>query len=181
MPTKTKPSKLDPFGERLEEWFLLGQPLVYAQEQLALDGCKVTLSRLSVWWQHRQAERAEAALLAQIATGAKQCREIETAMQSDRAPELKMLIGLHRVLILKMSTEGNLDPDKLELVNRMMREVQKFARLEQLEKQNVIEERKLALLEEKAKQADAARGITGDAALTSDEKASRMREVFGIS
>ena len=38
---KQKPSKLDPHAERIEEWFLAGKPLLYAQAQLAQDGVRV--------------------------------------------------------------------------------------------------------------------------------------------
>lgn len=181
---KAKQSKLDPFAERLTEWFSApppaGKTLAEAKEALAADGCEVSLGRLSEWWQSRQAEMQEERLLSQITSGAKQCREVEKAFGDAPAPEFETLIKLHRVLILKLSTAGNAEPELLELVNRMMKPVVQFARLQQLAEQNKIEERKLVLLEKKAELADKAKGLLGDKALTEEERAGRMRELFGM-
>ena len=175
---KEKPSKLDQFAERLDEWFgIEKKSLAYAREQLRQDGFSVSCSRLSDWWARRQAKRQEDMLVAQIVSGRRQVREVERELSKGSAPELKTLIALHRVLILKLSTEGNADPSKLELVNRMMREVQKFARLEQLEAQNKMEERKLTLLEAKAKQAEEAEQVMASG-LSAEEQAQRMRAIF---
>ena len=53
-------------------------------------------------------------------------------------------------------------------------------RVQQLAEQNKIEERKLVLLEKKAELADKAKGLLGDKALTEEERAGRMRELFGM-
>lgn len=185
--SKQKQSKLDSYAERLTEWFLpvdqggKGFTLDQAREQLRLDGVSVSCSRLSVWWSGQQQVRLEDRLLSQIASGARQVREVEQQFGKAPAPELEMLVKLHRVLILKLATEGNVDAEKLELVNRMMREVQKFARLEQLGEQNKLEARKLELLEQRAKLADQAKGVMEDKGLSEVQRAARMREVFGIS
>lgn len=179
--SKQKPSKLDAHAERLDEWFGVEKKTLHqVQEQLRLDGCSVSLSRLSDWWSARQSAKQEDMLLAQIASGARQCKEVEQALGKNGGVELETLIKLHRVLILKLSTEGNADPDKLELVNRMMREVQKFARLQQLQEQNKIEERKLAILEKRAAQAEQAEQVVGSD-MTAEEKTVRMRQIFGMS
>ena len=180
MKTKQKASKLDAFAERLEEMFLAGTTLKDAQEQLRLDGCAVSLGRLSEWWQGRQAERQEAALLTQIATGAASCRRVEQELSQNPAPELATLLALHRTLILKLSTQGALDPQLLELVNRMMDRVIKGIRLDQLEQRNKLDERRIALLEDRAKQAGEAEGIVR-AELSAEEKVQRMRAVFGMA
>ena len=177
---KSRKSKLDPYVTRLEEWFLAGKTFKDAQAALMDEGCQVSEGRLCEWWQTRQADLEKEKLLAQIVTGAKYCREVDEAMKKNHAPELRTLMGLHRVLILKLSTEGNLDTEKLELVNRMMREVQKYARLEQLGEQLEIEKRKLSMLEAKAAQADKAEEIT-KSEVTAEEKAARMKLVFGIA
>lgn len=134
--SKEKQSKLDAWAERLDEWFgVEKKTLAQVKEQLALDGCSVSLSRLSEWWSARSSQHLQERLLGQIASGARACREVEEALGENGAPGLDVLIKLHRVLILKLSTEGNVEAEQLELVNRMMREVIKFARLEQLERQ----------------------------------------------
>lgn len=53
---KAKPSKLDPYAERLTEWFLHERkPLSWVRDQLKQDGVSISLSRLSTWWQRRSA------------------------------------------------------------------------------------------------------------------------------
>jgi len=178
-------SKLDAYAARLEQLLNpvdeggAGMTLQKAQESLKEDGISVALSTLSQWWSARRGRMMEERLLDRIASGAAQCREVEAELADNPAPELKTLIGLHRVLILKLATEGNADAEKLELVNRMMREVQKYARLEQLQEQNRMEDRKLKLLERKAEQAEQAEGIT-KSDLSAEEKAVKMREIFGL-
>jgi hypothetical protein len=44
-----------------------------------------------------------------------------------------------------------------------------------------VSERRMALLEKKAEQADQAKGIMADASTSEAEKQARMRELFGIS
>ncbi len=177
---KARASKLDAHAERLTEWFLEGKSLKEAQEQLKLDGCSVSLGRLSEWWQSRQSAMQEEQLLKQIASGAQQCKEVEKQFAESPAPEFDTLIRLHRVLILKLSTQGHADPEMLELVNRMMKPVLVFARLQQTSAQIKLDERRVTLLEEKAKLADQAQGVMGDAALTEEQRTARMRELFGM-
>lgn len=160
--------------------FLGGKTLAEAQAELKLAKCDVSLGRLSEWWSSRQSAMWQESILKQITSGARQCREVEAAFAEAPAPEFDTLIKLHRVLILKLSTQGNADPELLELVNRMMKPVVQFARLQQLEQQNKIEERKLVLLEKKAAMADQAEAVA-KSDLTAEEKAARMREVFGIA
>lgn len=180
--SKQKPSKLDAHAERLDEWFgIEKQPLKWVQEQLRQDGLVVSLSRLSDWWSARQSDMQEAKLLGQIATGARQSQEVEQAFGKNPPPDFATLIKLHRVLIMKLSTQSESDPEMLELVNRMMRPVIQFARLEQLGQQNRIEERKLELLEQKAKQAEQAQQVTADTGMSAEEKTAKMRQIFGMS
>jgi hypothetical protein len=185
---KQKQSKLDPHAEALEEWLRpkerggKGFTLEQAREQLRLDGTSVSCSRLSDWWSARQSQRMEEQLLAQISSGAQQCRDVEQSFGKNGGVGLETLIKLHRVLILKLATEGNMDSDKLELVNRMMREVQKFARLEQLGEQIALERDKFQF--DAAKACLAAlpelKAISNDKAISDSEKLQRVRlKLFG--
>src|SRR4051812_19871189 len=125
--SKSKPSKLDAFTERLDAWF--GEEkktLTEVQAQLKLDGCSVSRSRLSEWWEHRQSELAEAKLLGLIATGASQVKAVEKQFSQHAAPELETLIKLHRVLILQLSTQGATNPDMLKMADGCMRTVMEF-------------------------------------------------------
>lgn len=180
---KAKASKLDGYSARLQEWFLSGKTLKEAQEQLALDGCSVSLGRLSEWWQSRQASMQEEALLKQIASGAAQCREVEEQFAKAPAPEFDTLIKLHRVLILKLSTQGNADPEMLELVNRMMKPVVQFARLQQLNAQLALDRSKFEFDAATAclKVLPALKAISQDKGLSEPQKVQQIRlKLFGV-
>ena len=142
MPAKRKPSKLDPFAERLDEWFLAGQPLLYAQTQLALDGCRVSLSTLSEWWQARQGTRQEEQFLKQIATGADTCRKTAEEFGENPPPAIDTLIKVHQVLVLKLSTAGQVDHDLLDVANRMMKSVLSYYRMQQTGEALALEQTK---------------------------------------
>jgi hypothetical protein len=138
---KDRPSKLDAHAADLDEMFSSpeeggrGLTLDQAREELRLDGVSVSCSALSVWWANRRQAKLQERLLGQIASGARQVAEVEKAFAGHNAPEIETLVKLHRVLILKLSTQGNADPELLELVNRMMKPVVQFERLKQLQAQ----------------------------------------------
>jgi hypothetical protein len=184
--SKGTPSKLDRFTERLDEWFFYTAPaktLAFAQEELRKDGCSVSVSQLSRWWQARQSQLAEEKLLNQITSGAQQVKQVRDEFSENAPPDLRMLIDLHRVLVLQMSTQAATNPEMIKLADQGLRTVMEFvsgetkARLKERElEQN---DRRIKLLEEKAKQADTAKGILQDKELTEQEKALKMRSLFG--
>jgi hypothetical protein len=70
-------------------------------------------------------------LLQQIATGAQQCKEVEEQFGENPAPELETLIKLHRVLIMKLSTQASADPGSMmETLFFAMKPVMDFAKLQ---------------------------------------------------
>src|ERR1017187_2467874 len=127
--SKQKPSKLDPFAERLTQWFTPkdkggdGLTLAEAQAQLKLDGCSVSPARLSLWWAARQQEFLRDTLLGQIASGARQCAAVEKSFAKNPAPELETLIKLQRVILLNLSTQANVDPSLLDLIGNSFKAV----------------------------------------------------------
>lgn len=140
---KEKPSKLDQYAERLDEWFgIEKRTLGDVQEQLKLDGCSVSVSRLSKWWQSRMRQQQEAALLAQIASGARQCKEVEAEFAKNPAPGVETIIKLQRVLIMKLSTQANVDPEMIELVARLTKPSMEWAKLEQKRREVELAEQK---------------------------------------
>lgn len=183
--SKEQKSKLDAHQERLDYWFgVEKKTLEEVREQLAQDGVTVSVQRLSSWWSSRQTALMQERLLAQIANGARACREVESALEQNGAPELETLIKLHRVLILKLSTEGNVEAEQLELVNRMMREVIKFARLQQLSAQLDLDRDRFEF--------DAAKSclaklpelkvISSDKGLSESQKVEQIRlKLFGVA
>lgn len=128
---KAKASKLDPYAERLQEWFLEGKTLFEAQEQLRLDGCQVSLGRLSEWWEARQSWIQGEQLIKQITSGANQCREVRAAFGEHPAPELETIIKLHRVLAMQFATKANVDPKMMEQAERATKMALEFAKLEE--------------------------------------------------
>ncbi len=139
---KTRPSKLDAFAPELDELFTAGKTLEEAQGVLKGRGCSVSLSRLSDWWSDRQTKRMQERLLGQIASGSRQCKEVEAALGKNGAPELDTLIKLHRVLILKLSTEVNTKPETIEIVAQMMKPVMDYAKLEEKRRELALSEQK---------------------------------------
>lgn len=178
---KEKPSKLDPYAERLDEWFGLQKlTLAAVQEQLRLDGLEVSLQRLSDWWAARSARHLQTRLLGQIASGSRECKEVEKAFGQDPPPELETLIKLHRVLIMKLSTMAVADPELLSLASGMMKPMIAYAKVQEQAKSRELDERKLALLERKAAELDHAKEVMASP-LTAEEKQQKMKALFGIT
>ncbi len=135
--------KLAPHLEQLEHWLGVEQlSLAEVQERLRALGCTISTSRLSRWWRARQREHLEAQLLVQIAKAARECQAIEAEFGRNPAPPLETLIKLHRVLVLKLSSQANLAPDLLRLVAQLMKPVLEWARLQEKEKQRELAEQK---------------------------------------
>ena len=168
---KERPSKLDVYAERLEEWLgVEKRTLADVQEQLKADGCMVSLGRLSEWWSRQQSKRQEEFLLDRIASGARQCREVEAQFAQNPAPELETIIKLQRVLIMRLSTQAQVEPEMIELVARLTKPTMEYAKL--MEKRRELElaevkyrdqvaERKRAMESELAK-AKSSGGITSE-------------------
>lgn len=146
--SKAKKSKLDQFAERLDDWFgVEKKTILEVQAQLKLDGCLVSTGRLSEWWQLRQQFKMQKALLAQIATGARHIKEVEKQFDKNAAPELQTLMNLHRTLVFKLSTAGNVDPEFLKLADQMTRTVMEFY---SAQTKAGFKERELRLAEDKS-------------------------------
>jgi hypothetical protein len=88
------------------------------------------------------AQQLQERLLAQIATGAVECQEIENQLRQHAAPELETIIKLHRVLVLKLSAESQAVPEVLHLVGTLMKPVMDWARLEEKRKDRDLAQRK---------------------------------------
>jgi len=74
-----------------------------------------------------------------------------------------------------VSKDGNLD--ELTLLAKMLHDSRK---LQLKEKDQSLQERRIAILEQKAAQADTATRIVKDAELTEEEKAKRLKSLFGM-
>jgi len=179
---KARPNKLDPFAERLDAWSAEGRTLAQMREELRKDGCTVAISQIGDYLARRRQSALEERLLGQIASGARQCREVEAQFAKDPAPEFETLIRLHRVLILRLSTESTGNPELLELVNRMMKPVVQFARLQQLDKQISLDRAKFEFDAAKACLArlPELKAISTDKGLTQAQQVEQIRlKLFG--
>lgn len=181
--SKATKSKLDAYQDKLEVWFgMENKTLAEVRELLRAEGCSVSLSRLSDWWERRQGTLAEEKLLQSIATGASLCRKLDAEMGANPPPELDTIMRLNRVLIMSLSTTGQANPEHLEMADRMTRTVLDHAR-------TTMKARELTLAENKF-QFDAAKAalavlpelnaIKRDTSLTEDAKLEQARlKLFG--
>lgn len=125
--SKEQKSKLDPFAASIDEWF--GEQKLTIKEvvaKLAEDGVSISQSQLSVWWRERQGKRMEAELLGRIASGARQCKEVEAQFAKNAAPELETIIKLNRVMVMQLATQGRADPKMLMLADQLTRTAMEF-------------------------------------------------------
>ena len=139
---KARASKLDGYADRLQEWFVAGKTLADAQVLLAQEGCQVSLSRLSEWWESRQTSLRQEQLLQQIASGANQCREVEAQFAKHPAPELETIIRLHRVLAMQFATAGASNPEMIEMSERATKMALEFAKLNEKRAERELTEQK---------------------------------------
>lgn len=178
---KGKPSKLDKFAERLDEWFgLEKRTLAEVRDLLATEGCVVSCSRLSDWWQQREASRLQERLLGQITSGARQCKEVERAFAGNPAPELETIVKLHRVLAMQLATAGVADPALLEMAERSTRLVLEFAKVEDKRSQLALSREKFEFDAAKAvlERAAELRAVAQDGGLGQDAKVDKIRQLL---
>lgn len=179
---KSRPSKLDAHAERLDEWyFVRNLSHEEVQKQLIQDNVSVSLSRLSDWRSARESERLQDKLLIGIATGAQQTRDVDAAFEKNPAPEFEMLIKLLKVVILQLHTKATESPGLLELANQLTATVLNALSAKtkaELEKQKLsIQERRVKLLEEKARAFDQAKEVVS-LQLSAEEQRARLKEIL---
>ena len=179
---KERQSKLDAHAARLDQWFgVEKQSIEYVREQLAQDGVAVSASRLSEWWSARQSQLMQERQLSMIASGARQCKDVEKQFAENASPQMDMLMALHRVLILNLSTAATADSKLLKLVNETMYPVLQYESgrtKAELEKQKLdLAARRVKLLEEKAKAFDQAKEVVA-LQLSPEEQKRRLKEIL---
>ena len=183
MTGKQRQSKLDPFTEKLEEMDQAGVILADMQGWLKTQNCDVSLGRLSGFLEARRTARLHSSLLDRIASGARQCQEVEKQFGESPPPELETLIKLNRVMILNLSTRGAENPELLKLADQLTRTALEFASgrtKAELEQQKItLADRRISLLEKKAAQADATANVL-QAPMTEAEKSARIKEIYGL-
>lgn len=133
---KQQKSILDPFAERLTQWFTPkeeggdGLTLLQAQQQLDLDGCKISVGRLSEWWQAKQKRDADKQFFGTLANGSRMAKEVSAAFKENPPPEIQTLIGVVQSLIMTLQVKGEANPKYLEMADRLLTSVLEFARMQ---------------------------------------------------
>lgn len=133
---KQRQSILDPFAARLAQWLTPkedggdGLTLLQAQSQLAADGCKISVGRLSEWWSDKQKRDADKRFLANIANGSRMSKQVKAAFASEPPPEIQTLINVVQSLIMTLQVKGQANPQYLELADRLLRSVLDFAAMQ---------------------------------------------------
>jgi len=180
--SKAKKSKLDPHSAELEAWFDEKVTLDDARARLLERfGISVSPSLLSDWWAKRQQQRLQDRVLDRITTGAAAVKQVEKQFAKDAPPEVETLIKIHRVLIMQLSLQAAANPDLLRTASECMKPVMAYLKVQEQRADRNLEERRVAILEQKAKQAEDAEKVVSDKKLSPEEKQQRMRAIFGMS
>lgn len=181
---KSKPSKLDSHETELAEWFRRDKlTLAQAVARLGDRQVKVSASRLSAWWAKYQSDEmtaeAETKLYADLASGSRIAKEVG-AMAANAPTQAGTLVKLIERLILQISVRGDL-PNQTEVLPALVRSALDGMKVQQAERSLAIDEAKLHILQSKAAKAEAAEKIAGDDSTSPEEKAQKIRAVFGMS
>ena len=177
-------STLDPFAESLDRWLTAkpeGDGLYYRQviENLATEhNHTTTKSTLSNWWNKRQAAKDRAALTGRIAEGAETFRQVKSAFGKNPPPDVEFLISFCRQLSFQLAA-GEPDPKLLTLAQGFMKNVLDYARIEESRRSLSLDQRRVELLERKAAQAEDTERAVSDSNLTDEQRAQRIREIYG--
>jgi hypothetical protein len=160
--------------ETLERWLLEENLSIDAAlDRLRLDfGVRSSRSAVGRFSQNAQQRR----LLDKIAVNAGKANEISEAFEKNPAPVPQAVVKLVTQLAFEEITKGN-QLDKEFIVKLTKLAVDSGLKAKKLE----LDERKVALLEAKAKQAEEAEKALGDSDLTPEQKQQRLRQIFGMS
>lgn len=123
---KKKKSKLDQFAQPLADMDAQAKTLDEMLAWLGEEGVICSHSTLSDFLSAQRQSRLQASLLAQIASGARQCKDVDAAFAKHPAPGLETLIGLFKVLIMQLTTVGASDPEMLKLADQLSRTALEF-------------------------------------------------------
>lgn len=178
--SKQRASKLDQYAEVLMGMDAEKKTLAEMQAWLKAEGCTISPGALSSWLSGERSRRMQSALLAQIATGARTVKEVESEFAKHPAPGLETIAKMLRVFVLQLSTQANVQPELFELVTPLMKSVMDFAKLELAGKEFSLAKDKF---EFDAAQACLAKlpelkAVSDAPKLTADEKAKAIQQIL---
>lgn len=81
-------------------------------------------------------------LLERLGEGAKYCRQVEEQLLKHAGPELDTIMRLHRLIILKLSTRAEAQPELWDVLKDLMKPVMDWARLQESRKEREFAEQK---------------------------------------
>jgi hypothetical protein len=178
---KSRASKLDRYANQLAELDAEKKTLSAICEWLASEGCKVSPSSVSVYLERLRSQRRQAALLAQIASGARQTAEVEKQFAKNPAPALETITKLYRVLIMQLTTKSVDHPELIEVANHMTKTVMDFVSGQtkaEIEKSKInLAERRVKLLEAKAAAFDKVKEAVSSGGITPETLTKIEREL----
>jgi hypothetical protein len=125
-------SKLKPYAERLDQWFGVEHLSIAEVQKKLWEDCSVRVSsgRLSEWWSERQAQQMQDKFLATVASGARQCQEVEKQFGKNPPPDLETLVKMLRVLVMDLTIKGATNPLYLEFADGLIKRALEFAKLQ---------------------------------------------------
>lgn len=175
-------SKLDAHEETLLEWERAKVTLDDMAARLKAQGVECSRSGISDFLTKRRRQRDQEArdrqILESIANGSRLGRVINTAMETNPAPEMEIIGKLLRALVMELGASGTIDEERLKTLDPLLKRALECEKLKQNKEVLAQNERKLKLVEEKEAKA---KEVLGDQGLTAEQKQARMKEVFGIS
>ena len=141
--------------------YLEGHSLEESQQWLAARGVEVSLQSISEFYRlHVLPCKCQ-----RMATVAAVLSKVEGESVTDAA---------HRAVaqrVFELSTDPKADPELLAKFYKLMNDGQQTAQ----------SERKLALLEAKARRADEAQAVAGDKTQSAEERMRKIKEIFGLN
>ena len=168
----------------LEEWLFERAPHG-PNGELRCDTYEEALERLHLDFNVRSSRSAlgrfyarvnQRRILERIAVNARKAGEIESAFAANAAPVPAAVVKLVTQMAFEEITKGA-DLDKDFVVKLTKLAVDSGLKAKKLE----LDERRIELLEQKARQAEEAKEALGDAQLTEEEKQMRLKQIFGMS
>ena len=141
--------------------YLEGHSLEESQQWLAARGVEVSLQSISEFYRLHVLP----CKWKRMATVAAVLSKVEGESVTDAA---------HRAVaqrVFELSTDPKADPELLAKFYKLMNEGQQTAQ----------SERKLALLEAKARRADEAQAVAGDKTQSAEERMRKIKEIFGLN
>ncbi|NOS70067.1 MAG: hypothetical protein HOP33_09065 [Verrucomicrobia bacterium] len=172
--SKSKKSKLDQFAGTLAEMDVEKKTIDEMRAWLKGEGVSVSSGRLSVYLESLRNLKE----LDQSNDLLEQFQEFTRKKNPDWSPEKVRQTGID---FFVAHTVAKKDANKFATIVTLDQN-ERFGKTKAAQKDRQLDQqdRKIKLMEQKAAAFDQAKGVMGDQALSEEQRASRMRELFGM-